>query len=97
MANVIWCTGFRNDYGWIRFPLPEDADGFPEQERGAVSSAPGLYFVGLPFLHSFASMLIVGAARDGGRVAKHILSHRSGSRQRSGSRTAASTEQQVAA
>ena len=97
VANVIWCTGFRNDYGWIRFPLPVDAEGFPEQERGAVPSAPGLYFVGLPFLHSFASMLIVGAGRDGGRVAKHILSHRSGSRQRSGSRMAASTEQQVAA
>ncbi|MGH2451296.1 MAG: flavin-containing monooxygenase, partial [Candidatus Limnocylindria bacterium] len=65
VANVIWCTGFRNDYGWIRFPLPVDADGFPEQERGAVPSSPGLYFVGLPFLHSFASMLIIGAGRDG--------------------------------
>ena len=74
VANVIWCTGFRNDHRWIRFPLPVDADGFPEQERGAVPSLPGLYFVGLPFLHSFASMLIIGAGRDGGRVAKHILS-----------------------
>ena len=76
VANVIWCTGFRNDYGWIQPPLPEDADGFPEQERGVVSTSPGLYFVGLPFLHSFASMLIVGAGRDGGRVAKHILAQR---------------------
>ena len=76
-ANVIWCTGFRNDYGWIRFPLPLDADGFPEQERGQVPSSPGLYFVGLPFLHSFASMLILGAGRDGKRVAKHILEHSS--------------------
>jgi putative flavoprotein involved in K+ transport len=74
VANVIWCTGFRNDYGWIRFPLPLDGDGFPEQERGAVPSSPGLYFVGLPFLHSFASMLIIGAGRDGKTVAKHILS-----------------------
>ena len=71
-ANVIWCTGFRNDYGWIRPPLPEDPDGFPEQEGGAVPSSPGLYFVGLPFLHSFASMLVVGAGKDGKRVAKHI-------------------------
>jgi putative flavoprotein involved in K+ transport len=77
-ANVIWCTGFRNDYGWIHIPLPVDADGFPEQERGAVPSSPGLYFVGLPFLHSFASMLIIGAGRDGEKVAKHILSHRNG-------------------
>ena len=72
VANVIWCTGFRNDYGWIRFPLPTEADGYPEQHRGAVPSLPGLYFVGLPFLHSFASMLILGAGRDAERVVKHI-------------------------
>ncbi len=74
VANVVWCTGFRNDYGWIRFPLPTEEDGYPEQHRGAVPSLPGLYFVGLPFLHSFASMLILGAGRDGARVAKHIAS-----------------------
>ncbi len=73
VANVIWCTGFRSDYDWIRFPLPVDGDGFPEQERGAVASSPGLYFVGMPFLHSFASMLIIGAARDGERVAERIV------------------------
>jgi putative flavoprotein involved in K+ transport len=72
VANVVWCTGFRNDYGWIRFPLPLDVDGYPDQRRGAVPSSPGLYFAGLPFLHSFASMLIMGAGRDGKRVAHHI-------------------------
>jgi putative flavoprotein involved in K+ transport len=71
-ANVVWCTGFENDYSWIRFPVPTEEDGYPEQRRGAAPSLPGLYFVGLPFLHSFASMLILGAGRDGGRVAKHI-------------------------
>lgn len=72
VANVVWCTGFRNDYSWIRPGLPEDEDGYPVQERGAVPSSPGLYFVGLPFLHSFSSMLILGAGRDGERVAKQI-------------------------
>ena len=80
VANVIWCTGFRNDYSWIRFPLPLEEDGYPEQRHGAVSSLPGLYFVGLPFLHSFASMLVLGAGRDGKRVAKHIVSQTSASR-----------------
>ncbi|HJS50154.1 MAG TPA: NAD(P)-binding domain-containing protein [Gaiellaceae bacterium] len=74
VANVIWCTGFRNGWDWIRFPVPRDGDGYPEQKRGVVPSAPGLYFVGLPFLHSFSSMLIIGASRDGKRVAKHIAS-----------------------
>jgi putative flavoprotein involved in K+ transport len=80
VANVVWCTGFRNDYSWIRFPLPLEEDGYPEQRHGAVSSLPGLYFVGLPFLHSFASMLVLGAGRDGKRVAKHIASRSSASR-----------------
>ena len=99
VANVIWCSGFRNHYGWIRFPLPVDGDGFPEQKRGAVPSSPGLYFAGLPFLHSFASMLIMGAGRDGKRIARHILSHPSTDRgrKRHGSRTRASAGQEMAA
>ena len=71
-ANVVWCTGFRNDYGWIRFPLPIGDDGFPEQERGAVKGCPGLYFAGLLFQDSFSSMLILGARRDSERVARQI-------------------------
>jgi putative flavoprotein involved in K+ transport len=76
VANVVWCTGFRNDFDWIRVPFALGEDGFPEQRRGAVPSAPGLYFAGLIFQHSFSSMLIVGAARDAERVAKHIASRR---------------------
>ena len=72
VANVIWCTGFRNDLGWIRFPLPIGDDGFPEQERGAVKGCPGLFFAGLLFQDSFSSMLILGARRDGERVARQI-------------------------
>lgn len=74
VANVVWCTGFRNEYSWIRFPFATEEDGYPEQNHGAVASSPGLYFVGLPFLHSFVSMLVLGAGRDGEQVAKHIVS-----------------------
>jgi putative flavoprotein involved in K+ transport len=76
VANVVWCTGFRNDYGWIRFPLPMGEDGYPEQTRGAVAGAPGLYFVGLKFQHSFGSTLILGAVRDAEQVVKQIASSR---------------------
>ena len=76
IANVVWCTGFRNDYGWIRFPLPLGEDGFPEQYQGVVRSLPGLYFAGLMFQHSFSSMLILGAGKDAERVVKHIASSR---------------------
>lgn len=71
VRNVVWCTGFRPDFAWIRLPLETGEDGYPVQYRGA-STTPGLYFVGLPFLHSFASMLIGGAGRDAERVAEQI-------------------------
>ena len=75
-ANVIWCTGFRLDFSWIDLPIVGD-DGYPLEDRGIVSSAPGLYFVGLPFQYSFASMLIGGVGRDAAYVAKHIASRTS--------------------
>jgi putative flavoprotein involved in K+ transport len=71
VANVIWCTGFGKDLSWIEMPVAGE-DGWPEQTRGVVESCPGLYFVGLPFLYAFASMLIGGVGRDAERVAAHI-------------------------
>jgi len=76
VRNVVWCTGFRPDFGWIRLPFEVGDDGYPVQYRGAAASSPGLYFAGLPFLHSFASMLIGGTGRDAARVARHIVKER---------------------
>jgi putative flavoprotein involved in K+ transport len=77
VTNVLWCTGFRPDYSWVDFPFELGEDGFPVQYRGVISSSPGFYVVGLPFLHSFASMFIGGAGRDAERVAQHIAGRRS--------------------
>ena len=77
VRNVIWCTGFRPDYTWIEVPLELGEDGYPVQYRGVVDSAPGLYFVGMLFLHSFTSMLIAGARRDSRRVAEHLMARSS--------------------
>jgi putative flavoprotein involved in K+ transport len=63
VANVVWCTGFRPDYGWIE-PSITDATGWPVQHRGVVEGVPGLYVLGMPFLYAFTSMLVAGAARD---------------------------------
>jgi putative flavoprotein involved in K+ transport len=71
VANVVWCTGFRNDDSWIEFPVT-GADGWPEQVRGASVGTSGLYWVGLPFLYSFSSMLVGGIGRDAERVARQI-------------------------
>jgi putative flavoprotein involved in K+ transport len=72
VANVIWCTGFKHDFGWID-PLTTRADGYPEEKRGVVPSAPGLFFVGLAFQYAFSSMLILGAGRDAEHVVKRLV------------------------
>jgi putative flavoprotein involved in K+ transport len=74
VENVIWCTGFKQRFDWIDLPVIGQ-DGWPEEERGVVESAPGLYFTGLAFQYAFSSMLILGAGRDAEYVAKHIAAH----------------------
>jgi putative flavoprotein involved in K+ transport len=71
VANVVWCTGFRPDFGWIDLPV-FDAGGQPRHDRGVVASQPGLYFVGLFFLTAITSALIGGVGRDAEHVAAHI-------------------------
>jgi putative flavoprotein involved in K+ transport len=75
VSNVIWCTGFRPDYGWIELPIIGE-DGWPMEYRGVVESSPGLYFLGIPFLYSFTSMLVIGAGRDAAHVVERIAGNR---------------------
>jgi putative flavoprotein involved in K+ transport len=79
VANVIWCTGFRADFSWIALPVFGD-DGEPIHDRGVVAGAPGLYFVGRPFLYGFTSSLIGGVGRDAEHIANHIVSAESNGR-----------------
>ena len=76
--------------------MPLDDDGYPQQERGVATSVPGLYFVGMLFLHSFSSMLVLGAGRDGERVAKHIAA-RSAAAEGRRAREVRRTQEEVAA
>ena len=71
VKNVVWCTGFRNDFGWIDLPV-FDADGQPRHHRGVVESEPGLYFLGLVFQYSASSDVLPGRGRDARYIAKHL-------------------------
>ncbi len=71
VANLIWCTGFGNGLSWIDLPIFE-ANGEPRHASGIATDEPGLYFVGLHFLHSFSSTMIHGVARDAKRIADTI-------------------------
>ena len=76
-ANVVWCTGFHPGFSWIDLPVLDET-GEPRHESGVVSGEPGLYFVGLHFLHAFSSTMIHGVARDAERIVDAIVSRRSG-------------------
>lgn len=74
-ANVIWCTGFHPGFDWI--DLPVHGEHGPEHRAGIVASQPGLYFVGLHFLHALSSGMVHGVGRDAKRIARAIAARRS--------------------
>jgi putative flavoprotein involved in K+ transport len=71
VANVVWCTGFRPDFAWVDLPVFDDR-GRPRHERGVAAGEPGLYFVGLHFLHAMSSTMIHGVGRDAAYVVDAI-------------------------
>jgi putative flavoprotein involved in K+ transport len=71
VTNVIWATGFTQNFSWIKLPV-FDAEGYPLHFRGIVEGEPGLYFIGLPFQYSLTSALIGGVGRDAEYIASHI-------------------------
>jgi putative flavoprotein involved in K+ transport len=71
VANVIWCTGYREDYSWLKLPY-QDGDGAPAHKRGVVESVPGLYFIGQEFLFAAVSATLPGVGRDARYLAQRI-------------------------
>jgi putative flavoprotein involved in K+ transport len=73
VANVIWCTGFRPDFSWIHLPIFGQEAKEPMHRRGVIPSEPGLYFVGLFFLHALSSSTFMGVGRDAEYVVEAIV------------------------
>lgn len=70
-ANVIWCTGFKDDFGWID-PDLLDSGALPRQQRGVALDVPGLFFLGQEFLYAAASATLPGSVRDARYLARKI-------------------------
>jgi putative flavoprotein involved in K+ transport len=70
ITTVIWATGFSFDFSWVKLPIL-DEDGYPIQQRG-VTEYPGLYFLGLAWLHKLKSGLLFGVAEDAAYIAEAI-------------------------
>ena len=80
ITSVIWATGYAFDFSMIALPVT-DGDGFPIQTRG-VSAFPGLFFVGLQWLHNAKSGLIFGVSEDAHYIADRIAARCDESRDR---------------
>lgn len=72
IKTVVWCTGFKVDYSWVDFHKVYDERGFPIYHRG-VTEEKGLYFIGLPWLHTWGSGRFSHVAQDAAYIGKHIV------------------------
>ena len=62
LKNIIWATGYRPNFSWIE-GLELTDNGYPDHYRG-VSNIEGLYFMGLPWLHTRGSATLGGIKKD---------------------------------
>ncbi|MEU3711697.1 flavin-containing monooxygenase [Streptomyces catenulae] len=74
VTSIVWATGFATDYSWLDVDA-FDEKGRPDQRRG-ISSEPGVYFLGLPWLSRRGSSFIWGVWHDARYVADHIAIQR---------------------
>jgi putative flavoprotein involved in K+ transport len=70
IATVLWATGYRRSYPWLRVPVL-DAHGEILHD-GGVTPAPGLYVLGLQFLRTRKSSFLDGVGADAAHLADHI-------------------------
>lgn len=78
VRTVIWAVGYRADFSFVELPI-FDAQGYPAHVRG-ITPAPGLYFVGLPWLYTWGSGRFCGVARDAAYLVERIAERVTGAR-----------------
>jgi putative flavoprotein involved in K+ transport len=67
---VIWATGYRPDYSWIKLPIFDD-DGRLRHRRG-VTAVRGVHFLGLTWQHTRGSALIGWVKDDAEFIAERV-------------------------
>jgi putative flavoprotein involved in K+ transport len=74
IRSIVWSIGYRADFRWVRAGV-FDGQGHPTHARG-VTSVPGLYFLGLPWLYTWGSGRFAGIARDATYLTERVLERR---------------------
>jgi|MudIll2142460700_1097286.scaffolds.fasta_scaffold01507_3 putative flavoprotein involved in K+ transport len=70
ISTVIWATGFRRDYTWLR--VPGVVAGAELVHDGGVTPSPGLYALGLRFQRRRNSSFLDGVGDDARAVVEHL-------------------------
>ncbi len=70
ITSIVWCIGFRPDFGWLDAGV-FNGQGHPKHHRGVTTEA-GLYFIGLPWLHTWGSGRFSSVRQDAEYLAEHI-------------------------
>ena len=70
ISTIIWATGYRQDFSWLKVDTL-DAQGRPQHQSG-IAHAPGVYFLGLPWLTMRGSSFIWGVYQDAKHLAAYI-------------------------
>lgn len=73
IRTVVWATGFRRNYAWLRVPVLDAAGEI--RHRGGVTPAPGLYVLGLRFLRRRNSNFLDGVGADAEALAAELHAH----------------------
>ena len=73
ITTIIWANGFRPGFDWIDLPIFDDL-GFPRTQRG-VTEIPGVAFIGLPWLATRRSSLLLGVGADAEHVVSTVAAH----------------------
>jgi putative flavoprotein involved in K+ transport len=76
ITSVVWSSEYGADFGWLDVAGPDgrsilDEYGIPRQDRG-VSEVSGLYFLGLPWLHTVLSASLMGVGPDSRYLADRL-------------------------
>ncbi|HEX8030846.1 MAG TPA: hypothetical protein VF491_20380, partial [Vicinamibacterales bacterium] len=73
IRTVVWATGFRREYPWLRVPVLNGRGEIAHD--GGITAEPGVYVLGLHFLRRRNSNFIDGVGADAMALSEHLANY----------------------
>ncbi len=71
ITSILWCIGFRPNFSFLDIPI-FNGRSYPKHEQG-ITQQQGLYFLGLPWLHTWGSGRFSGISKDADYLCQQII------------------------